>query len=73
MFKKRYVVQRTNEAEIRAEEQSEKMESSRENLWNKMQLKGSLRQKQKREQNKMSGQTRLVYVRHKPWGGGGRG
>ena len=31
--------ERTNEAEIRPEVQSEKAESCRENLWNKMQLK----------------------------------
>ena len=37
----RYIVERTNEAEIRPEEQSEKMESCRENLWNEIQLKGS--------------------------------
>ena len=39
-FIKRYKVKRTNKAEIRPEEQSEKTESSRENLWNEMQLKG---------------------------------
>ena len=37
---KRYIVERTNEAEIRLEEQSEKAESCRENLWNEVQLKG---------------------------------
>ena len=37
---KRYIVERTNQAEIRPEEQSEKTESWRENLWNKKQLKG---------------------------------
>ena len=31
-FAKRYIVERTNEAEIRPEEQSEKLESCRENL-----------------------------------------
>ena len=36
----RYIVERTNKAEIRPEEQSEKAESWRENLWNKIQLKG---------------------------------
>ena len=35
-----YIVERTNKAEIRPEEQSEKMESSREDLWNEIQLKG---------------------------------
>ena len=35
------VVERTNKAEIRPEEQSEKAElSCRENLWNEIQLKG---------------------------------
>ena len=37
---KRYVVERTNKAEIRPEEQSEKAEGSQENLLNEMQLKG---------------------------------
>ena len=35
-FIKRYVVERTNKADIRPEEHSEKAESCRENLWNKM-------------------------------------
>ena len=39
-FIKRYIVERTNRAETRPEEQSEKLESSRENLWNEIQLKG---------------------------------
>ena len=39
-FIKRYRVERTNKAEIRPEEQSEKAESCRENLWNEIQLKG---------------------------------
>ena len=39
-FIKRYVVEWTNKAEIRPEEQSEKAESCRENLWNKIQVKG---------------------------------
>ena len=38
-FTKRYTVEKTNKAEIRAEEQSEKTESCRENLWNEIQLK----------------------------------
>ena len=33
---KRYLVERTNKAEIRPEEQREKAESCRENLWNEM-------------------------------------
>ena len=39
-FIKRYIVERTNKAEIRPEEQSEKVESCREKLWNEIQLKG---------------------------------
>ena len=39
-FIKRYIVERTNKADIRPEEQSEKAESCRENLWNEIQLKG---------------------------------
>ena len=60
-FVKRYIPDRTDEAETRPEEQSEKAESCRENLWNEIQLKGLQRQKQAQEQNK-SGQARLVYV-----------
>ena len=39
-FIKRYTVERTSKAEIRAEEQSETTESCREKLWNEIQLKG---------------------------------
>ena len=39
-FIKRYKVERTNKAEIRPDEQSEKRESCWENWWNEMQLKG---------------------------------
>ena len=49
---KKYIVEKANKAEIRPKEQSEKAESCRENLWNKIQLKGPLRQKQSQEQNK---------------------
>ena len=35
-----YIGDRTNKAEKRPEEQSEKAESCRENLWNEIQLKG---------------------------------
>ena len=38
-FLKRYVVERTNKAEIRPEEQSETAEICRENLWDEIQLK----------------------------------
>ena len=47
-----YIVERTNKAEKRPEEQSAKAGSCRENLWNEMQLKGPKRQKQTQEQNK---------------------
>ena len=39
-FIKRYIVDRNQKAEIRPEEQSEKLESCRENLLNEIQLKG---------------------------------
>ena len=57
------MVERTNRAEIRLEEQSEKAESCREDLWNEIQLKGPTIQKQTQEQRKRCGQTRLVYVK----------
>ena len=37
---KRYIVERTNKTEMKPEEQSEKTQSGRENLWNEMQFKG---------------------------------
>ena len=43
-FRKRYVVERTNKAEIRLGEQSENTESCRENLWNEIQVKGPKRE-----------------------------
>ena len=39
-FIKRNIVERNSKAETRSEEQSVKAESCRENLWNKIQLKG---------------------------------
>ena len=39
-FIKRYIVERTNKAEIRLGEQSEKTESCPDNLWNEILLKG---------------------------------
>ena len=39
-FIKRYIVERTNKAEIRPEEQSEKVERCWKNLWKEIQLKG---------------------------------
>ena len=61
---KRYVVERTNKAEVRPEGQSEKAEICREDLWNKIQLKGPPHQDRNRYKNriKRSGQARLVYV-----------
>ena len=49
---KRHTAERTNKADIRPEEQSEKAESCQENLWNEMQMKGPQGQKQTQEQNK---------------------
>ena len=40
IFINRYTVERINKADIRPEEQSEKAENCRENLWNETQLKG---------------------------------
>ena len=37
---KRHIAERTNKAEVRPEEQSEKTESCKENLCNEIQLKG---------------------------------
>ena len=76
-FLERYIVERTNKAEIRPEEQREKEESCREKLWNEIQLSGELsgefmewntlqrviRTKQAQEQNKKGvGKARLVFV-----------
>ena len=38
-FIKIYIVERTNKADIRPEDQSEKMKSCRENSWNEIDLK----------------------------------
>ena len=38
-FINRHIVEKTNKAEIRPEEQIEKTESCRDNLWNEIQLK----------------------------------
>ena len=40
IFPERYVVERTDKAKRRPEEQNEKAESCWENLWNEIQLKG---------------------------------
>ena len=42
---KKYIVERTNKAEVRPEEQSAKTESCLDNLLNEIQLKGSQRYK----------------------------
>ena len=42
-FIKRYVDERTNKAEIRPEEQSQKTGSCRENSWNEIQLKWAIK------------------------------
>ena len=39
-FIKGYIIERTSKEEVRPEEQGEKTESHRENLWNEIQLKG---------------------------------
>ena len=60
-FMKRIIVERTNKAEIRPEEQSEKAKSCRENLWNGIELKGPLRQKQTQEQNKKEWESLVSF------------
>ena len=40
IFRKRYIVERTNKADIRLGEQSENTDSCWENLWNEIQVKG---------------------------------
>ena len=66
-FLQRYIVEWTNKAEIRLEEQSEKAESCRENLWNEIQLKGPYRQKQTQEKNKKEWASSVgLCPRHKP-------
>ena len=39
-FIKRYIVEKTNKAELRPEERSEKAKSCPENVWNEIELKG---------------------------------
>ena len=61
----RYIVERTNKAEIQPEEQSEKTESCLENLRNQIQLKEPSRQKQTLEQNKKEWASLVVvYVKN---------
>ena len=40
---KRYIVERVNKADIRPEEQSEKAESCRENLWNEITVERAMK------------------------------
>ena len=40
IFIKRYIAEKTNKAEVRLKEQSDKAESCREDLWKEIQLKG---------------------------------
>ena len=47
---------------IRPEELSEKAESCRENLWNEIQLKGPLRQKQTHEENKKNEREMMMMM-----------
>ena len=61
-----YTVERTNKAEIRPEEQSEKIESCGENLWNEIQLKGHKERHRHKNRTKRNGRARLVYASHKP-------
>ncbi len=58
-FRKRYTVERTNEAEIRLGEQSAKTESCRENLWNEIQVKGPL--ERNRRKNRVKGVGKLGW------------
>ena len=59
---KRYIVIKTNMAEIRPEEHSEKAEGCRANLWNEIQLKDHKDRNRQKNRIKRSGQVRLVYV-----------
>ena len=43
MFIKGYIVERTNMAQLRPEEQIEKAKRCLENLWNEIQLKGKIK------------------------------
>ena len=65
-FIKRYIVERTNQSEIRPEEQSEKSESCRENSWNEIDLKGPSKQKQTQEQNKEWASSVSLCLARKP-------
>ena len=52
---------------MRPEEQSDKAKSTRENVWDEIQLKGPQRQKQTQEQNKKEWASSVgLYYKHKP-------
>ena len=57
------MVESINMAEIRLEEQSEKAESCRENLWNEIQLKWHKDGNRHKNRMKRNSQDRLVYVK----------
>ena len=63
-FHKRYIVERTNEAEIRLEEQSEKTESRRRIFWMKHGWKGHKDRNRHKNKLERSEQARLVYVKN---------
>ena len=61
-FIQRYIVERTNKAELRLGEQSEKTKSCWENLLNEIQLKGPQDRNKHKNRIKRSGQAQVVYV-----------
>ena len=61
-FIKRYIVEKTNKAELRPEERSEKAKGCRENLWNEIPLKDHKDRKRHKNRVKRSGQASMVYV-----------
>ena len=66
-FHEENIVERTNKAKIRPEEQSEKVENCREKFSNEIQLKRPHRQKQAQEQNKKEWASSVgLCQRHKP-------
>ena len=62
-FVKVYILERTNKAKTKPEEQSEKAESCRDNLWNAIQLKGPLRQKQTKKKKQSKGVGKLGWLK----------
>ena len=74
-----FMVEGTNMAVVRPEEQSEKAESSRENLWNEIRLKGPKRQKQTQDKSEKEWASSVAlcqrqthqqphHVKVSPWG-----